>query len=96
MDASQQFNHVNENNYDDDVTISGIPKGYFPAITSNVVPEGSDTREVIVDIMPLEQSPGGTMPVNTGLYIRQEKESCVKVTVLQDGKEIATNTANYN
>jgi len=95
MDASQQLNHVNEKNYDDDISVSGIPPGFFPAVTSNVLPEGSDTREVRIEIMPLEQSPGGVMPVNTGLYVRQDKESCVKVTVNQDGKEIATNTANY-
>lgn len=95
MNVSQKLNHVDNNYYDDDITTTDIPKGYFPAVTAMTLPEGSDTREITVMLLPLEQSPGGTMPTNTGLYRRRPDENAVKVTVQQDGKDLATNTTNY-
>ena len=95
MNVSQVLNHLNENTYDDDITVTDIPKGYFPAAVSNRLPDGSDTREIMVDILPLEQAPGGTMHANPGLYTRQPDETSVKVTVTQDGSVLATNTTGY-
>lgn len=95
MTVTQDLNHVNDNTYEDEVTITDIPKGYFPAATGNSLPEGSSTREVRVDILPLEQSPGGTMHTNPGLYVKGADETAVKVTVYEDGKVMAENTQNY-
>lgn len=95
MNVSQQFNHINENNYDDDISITDIPQGHFLAVTANKLADGSNTREIHVMIMQLEQSPGGTMQCNPGLYIKGADETAVKVTVTQDGQEVATNTTNY-
>lgn len=96
MNVSQNLNHLNDNNYDDDITVNGIPKGYFPAVTSNTISEGSSTREIGVMLLELEQSAGGTMSTNSGLYVRLGGESAVKVTVSQDGNEVASNTQSYS
>ncbi|WP_020536783.1 hypothetical protein [Lewinella cohaerens] len=95
MNVSQQINHVNENNYDDDITVTDVPKGYFLAVTSITLPEGSATREVTVQLLPLEQAPGGTRTTNTGLFVRKAGEAQIKVTVQQDGNTLAENTSNY-
>lgn len=96
MTVSQVLNHVNDNNYDDDITVTDVPKGYFLAVVANSIQEGASTREVIVDIMQLEQGPGGTRNINTGLFIIRPNEREVKVTVTQDGKELAENTQAYS
>ena len=96
MNVSQVLNHINENNYDDDITITDIPKGHFPAVTSITLPQGSNTREIRVDILPMEQIDGGTMNVNSGLFVRGADETAVKATVYQDGKELASNTQSYS
>jgi len=96
MTVSQQLNHVNENLYDDDITITDIPQGNFPAVIANNFTEGSTTREISVSIMPLEQAPGGTINCNTGIFPKGSGETTVKVTVKDiNGSELATNTANY-
>lgn len=96
MNVSQQINHINENNYDDDITITDVAKGYFLAVTSITLPEGSATREVTVQLLPLEQAPGGTRTTNTGLFIRKAGEDQIKVTVQQDGNTLAENTTSYS
>lgn len=95
MNVSQQINHINDNSYDDDVTVTDVPQQYFLAVTSINLPEGSTTREVTIDLLPLEQAPGGTRTTNTGLFVRQPNETSIKVTVQQDGKALAENTTNY-
>ena len=95
MTVSQVLNHVNENSYDDDITVTDVPNGHFLAIIANSIAQGSTTREMTVDIMPLEQSGGGTMTVNSSLYIRQADETAVQVKVTQNGTELANNTTNY-
>lgn len=95
MDVSQKLNHVNDQNYDDDITATDVPKGHFLAVTNITLPEGSDTREITVELLPLEQAPGGTRTVNSGLFVRRDGEKAVKVTVSQDGKELASNTTDY-
>ena len=96
MTVSQRINHINENSYDDDITVTDVPKGYFLAPTGNSIPHGSTTREIRIDIFPLEQAPGGTRTINTGLFVRQQDETEIKVTVYQDGNEQATNTQAYS
>ncbi|MEM1319181.1 MAG: hypothetical protein AAGG75_02935 [Bacteroidota bacterium] len=96
MDVSQALNHINENNYDDDITVTDLAKGYFPAVTNNVLSSDGGTRDITVTILPLEQAPGGTMSTNTGLFVRNADENAVKVVVMQDDKEVASNTTNYN
>lgn len=95
MTISQQLNHVNDASYDDEITITDVAKGHFPAATGNTLPEGSTTREIRVDIMPLEQAPGGTMTTNPGLYAKGANETEVKVTVYQDGAAVGENTQAY-
>ncbi len=96
MNVSQQINHINDNSYDDDITVTDVPKGHFLAVTSISLPEGSNTREITVDILPLEQAPGGTRTTNTGLFIRKADETQIKVTVQQDGNTLAENTTSYS
>ena len=95
MDVSQVLNHINENTYDDDITVTDIAKGHFLAVTGNTIEEGSTTRNIRVDIFPLEQEERSTQTTNSGLFVRQERETAVKTTVFEDGKELAANTQNY-
>ena len=98
MTVSQHINSINpnENTYDDDITVTDVPKGEFLAVTSNSLPDGSSTREITVELMPLEQAPGGTRTTNTGLFIRQDGETAMKVTVSRNGTTLADNTTNYS
>ena len=99
MTIHQAFLRRSTNNkYDDDITITAIPKGYFPAMTSSRAPaedSGSTTRQVRIELFPLEQSPGGTMVVGTGLYLRRAWEHEVQVTVFQEDRELVTQTQSY-
>jgi len=96
MNVSQVLNHINENNYDDDITVTDIPTGNFIAVTGmNFDPENG-TRDIRVDILPLEQENRSTQTVNSGLFVRQDGEDAVKATVYQDGRELASNTQKYS
>ena len=81
MNVSQRINHIQENQYDDDITVSDMPAGYFPAVTNITLPDGSTTRELTVSLFPLEQQTETTMSVNSGLFIKSQDETAVKVTV---------------
>lgn len=96
MVISQTLHNEFENTYDNDISISEIPKGFFPAIIRNQFNEGEGIREVIIDIRPLDVSPGGTMKVNTGFYKKKEQEQAIKVRIQQAGKELASDTHIYS
>ncbi len=96
MTVSQVLNHIAENNYDDDITVTDIPPHNFIAVTGMTYNEGDTTRDIRVDILPLEQENRSTQTINSGLFVRQEDETAVKVTVYQDDKELAQNTQNYS
>lgn len=98
MTVSQQLNSIeaSSNSYDDDITITDIPPGYFPGVTDVQAPTGgSTTRKITVTLMLLEQAPGGTSVVNSNLYTKTAAETSVKVTVVKDGNTLAENTTNY-
>ena len=95
MTVSQVINHVNDNSYDDDITVTDIPTGHFIAVIENTIAQDATIREMTVDIMPLPQASGGIMTINSNLYIRQFNETAVHVKVTQNGTELASNTTNY-
>ncbi|MFK8009841.1 MAG: hypothetical protein AB8H03_26035 [Saprospiraceae bacterium] len=95
MTVSQVINHINEENYDVDITVTDVPKGYFIAVVSIALPEGSVTREIKVDMLQLEQAPGGTMTTNSGLLTRGPGEDSIHIVVSQDGTQLAENTQSY-
>ncbi len=96
MNVSQVLNHISDNNYDDDITVTDIPPHNFIAVTANVFVPGETIRNIRVEIIPLELESRSTQTVNSGLFVRQEGEIAVKATVYQDGKALATNTQNYS
>lgn len=96
MNVSQKLDHINESNFDDEITVNDIPKGHFAAVIGNNLSDGSTTRELLVEILPLEQANGGTMIINSGLFVRKSNETAVKVTVSHGGSEKATNTVVYS
>jgi len=95
MQVSQVLNHINENNYDDDITVTEIPKGHFIAVTGMVFDPSTSTRDIRVELLPLEQENRSTQTTNSGLFVRQEGEDQVKATVFQDNREMASNTQKY-
>ena len=96
MTVSQVLNHINDYNYDDDITVTDIPRHNFIAVTGITYDEGNSTRDVRVDVFPLEQEERSTQTTNSGLFVRKDGETDVKVTVYQDGKELASNTQQYS
>lgn len=102
MTVSQKLEPAgNGNNMDwfDDITVTDVPKGHFLAVTENNQPAGgATTRNITVQCMAAEWAPGGTMRVDTGLYVRKsgETEVCVKVMDTSGVTEIATNTTAYS
>lgn len=95
MNVSQVLNHINEENYDDDITVTDIPPHNFIAVTASTYDPDSGIRHIRIDILPLEHENRSTQTVNSGLFVRQDGETAVKATVYQDNKELASNTQNY-
>ena len=95
MNVSQRIENIQDQMFDATITVTDIPKGHFMAITSNSIQAGSTTREIGIDIMPLEPAPGGTSTVSTNMITRASGETAIKVTVSKDGQEHGTNTTNY-
>ena len=98
MTVSQHINSVNpdDKTYDDDITVTDVPQGQFLALTSISIADGATTREMTVELMDLEQAPGGTRTINSGLFVRQDGETAIKVTVSRDGSALAENTTDYS
>ena len=96
MQVSQVLNHIIEENYDDDITVTDIPSGNFIAVTGNVYNPDTSTRDIRLDILWLGQEHRSTQTVNSGLFVRQDGEKAVKATVYQDDRELASNTQNYS
>lgn len=96
MTVSQVLNHINEQNYDDDITVTDIPENNFIAVTAMSYDDGTGIRNIRVDLLPIEGISRPTQTTNSGLFVRQERETAVKATVFQDGKELASNTQNYS
>ncbi|MCP4439601.1 MAG: hypothetical protein GY810_11720 [Aureispira sp.] len=95
MNASQQINHINENNYDVDISVTDVPKGHFTAVTANSFDGNSSLREIRVEILPLEQHQGGTVSTNSGLFVKGDNENAIQVKIYKDGQEVASNTQSY-
>ena len=95
MNVSQVLNHINEQNYDDDITVTDIPPKNFLAVTGNSFEPGNKTRHIRVDILPIDTETQSTQTVNSGLFVRQDGEENVQATVYQDGRELASNTQAY-
>lgn len=95
MTCSQRITNINENSYDDDITVTNIPMGHFIAVIGNVLQDGSTTREIKVEIMPLEAMEQTTQTTNSGLFVRSAGETEIQVEVYKDGQELCVNTMSY-
>lgn len=101
--VSQSLTHLQDagefaentvNNWSDLIT-SDNETGYFIAVTGNTIAEGSAQREITVSMVALDVAPEENQ-VDSGCYERQSGETSVKVTLLdQNGKEVASNVAEY-
>lgn len=93
---SQSLNHINENNYDDDITAT-VPPKHFIAVTGNRLDAEGTQRILTVQMMTLEAAPGGESHTNSGLYIRGANETSVKAVLIDvAGKEVDSNVTNYS
>lgn len=91
---SQNLENVEESQWSNVITAE-VPKGNFIAITSNKVEEGSSQRVITVEEMELDVAEGGTLETETGVFVRQEGETSVKVVLTDDGKEIDSIEMDY-
>lgn len=91
---SQSLNYINESNYDDDIGATVAPN-HFIAVTSNKLNEDKTQRIMTVEVMVLKGVPGGNVHTNSGLYVRAQHETSVKVVLTRNRQELATNVAQY-
>ena len=97
MTCSQNLQSLGQDNeYDDDITVTEVPKGYFIAMTANSIAEGASTREIRIDLMAAEWADGGTNTVGSGMFVRQSGETAVQVKVYDGSTERCSNTTNYS
>ena len=96
MTVSQDIYHVQDQEYDDTITVTDIPKGYFIAVTANSVSEGSSTREIRVDLMAAEWAAGGKSSVGTNIFIRKSGENAICVKVYNGSTLECENTISYS
>jgi hypothetical protein len=83
-----------QNQYEDQIT-SDNAENVFIAVTANTLPEGSTEREITVQLIDMEGAPEENV-TNSGMYVKQERETSVKATLLdQEGKEVASNVTEY-
>lgn len=96
MTCSQSLYNVDKKLWSDDITVKGIPKGYWAGVTGSAIAAGSSTRQVVVMIMEGGGwAEGGTNNISTGIYERQDGEVAVCVTVMKDGVSQCTDTQSY-
>ena len=96
MIITQQIEHIREDRYRNEITITDIPQGYFPAIISNTADAEQPNRKIAITLMPLEQSAGGTMNCNTGRFQRREQETGIQVSLSRDGEELMSSYVSYD
>ncbi len=93
LDAGE-FAAETKNNWSDTIT-SDNEAGYFIAVTDISIAEGAAQREITVSMVASEHAPEENQ-VDSGCYERQSGETSVKVTLMdQNGKEVASNVAEY-
>lgn len=95
MIVSQTINHINENNYDVDIRVTDIPEGSFLSFGDTSFLDDDFMREIIVELLPLDDAIGGTKNINSGVFSRRENESVIKVIVFQNGKILGRNNQVY-
>lgn len=96
MTITQEIEHIRADRYRNEITITGIPSGYFPAIISNTADTEQPNREITITLMPLEQSPGGTMNCNTGRFQRRKQETGIQVSLSQHEEKLMSSYASYD
>ena len=95
MIISQTINHINEDNYDVDISVTDIPKGHFISIGRTTFSDDEFMREIEVEILPLKEADGGNKNINTGVFSRREEEGVIKISVTQNGKTLGRNNQVY-
>ncbi len=98
MTISQRIEAIPSGNdvFASEITVTDVPSKHFLAVTENTISEGSTTREITVEVLPLEQAPGGTFYLSSNMFNRIGREIAIKVTVSQNGQTLGTNTTNYS
>ena len=70
-------------------------KDVFLAVNSNTLAEGSDTREITVQLMALPGA-GVNNTIEANMWEKQSGETTVVCNLLdEDGKTVATDKVNY-
>ncbi|MFT6321887.1 MAG: hypothetical protein ACJAT4_002817 [Granulosicoccus sp.] len=95
MIISQTITKLNQEDHEVDITVTDIPEGYFISIGETTFSEDGFMRIMMVEMMPLSESTGGTRTINSGVFSKKEEEEVIKVIVLLDGKKQGLNTQVY-
>lgn len=96
MTLTQQIEHIREDRFRNEIVIHDVTQGFFPAIISNSIEEGKSKRIIAIHLLPMEQSPGGSMNCDTGRFIRRSYEMGIEVKLSQNGNTLATSYAAYD
>lgn len=95
MIISQTITALSDNDYEVDITVSDIPEGYFISVGETSFSEDGFMRTMIIEMLPLSDSSGGTRTINSGVFSKKEEEEVIKVIVMLDGERQGMNTQVY-
>ncbi|MDA8972402.1 MAG: hypothetical protein P8M17_08705 [Saprospiraceae bacterium] len=95
MIISQTITKLNEEDFEVDITVTDIPEGYFISIGDTTFSDDGFMRIMMIEMLQLSDSTGGTRTINSGVFTRQEEEDVIKVLVVLDGKKQGVNTQVY-
>lgn len=95
MIISQKITQLNQYDHEVDITVTDIPVGYFISVGETTFSDDGFMRIMIVEMLPLSDSTGGTRTINSGVFSKKEEEEVIKVIVLLDGKKQGLNTQVY-
>ncbi len=95
MIISQTITQLNKEDFEVDITVTDIPEGYFISVGETTFSEDGFMRIMIIEMLPLSDSTGGTRTINSGVFSKKEEEEVIKVLVLLDGKKQGLNTQVY-
>lgn len=92
--VSREGHKLTKENYSATIS-SENQKDVFLAATSNTLADGSDTREITVQLMPLPGAAANNT-IEANVWEKQSNETSVVCNLLdEDGKTVATDKVNY-
>ena len=68
MKVSQVLNHINDNNYDDDITVTDVPTKHFLAVTANNYDPDTTIRSLRVEVLAIDVASQGGIAITEQFF----------------------------